>query len=200
MGQIPRFCIFSLLLFCLYVIPVHSLNFRWSRNFVTVRASWEAEAELHRRQVGSELTEKSKCPLRCEEKLHEVFRSLGYDEILEDVNAGSTPGTLNISPDPDILGKDPNFWCTDKTYLASLYLCLQQHCTEDVSVNGWEDIGKACGGSISSEAEVKEEMQLEAVIEISSIDASKGREAPWIWTKLWVGLTHNQVCGLLNRC
>ncbi|KAF8455544.1 ferric reductase like transmembrane component-domain-containing protein [Terfezia claveryi] len=144
-------------------------------------------AKVFRRETPGEIMEKEKCPLRCEEKLRDVFASLGYDDIPTNVKVASTSSTKDTGY-PD---HNPEIWCSESTYLASLYLCLQQHCTPPIAQTGWADAGKACEGGIPTEYVIRQDMQLK-VVEIGDIETPEGTIVDWIWTRLWGGLTHNQ--------
>ena len=135
-----------------------------------------------RRQLGGEAVEKLECPDRCEEKLREVITS-GSSDIPESPSVDPTASPTSIGPD---------FWCNDKTYLGSLYVCLQQHCTQDNSVRGWGDAGKECKSGIPTPEEIKQDMQLK-IIEVPDIEVSAGMEVGWGWTTMLLGLTRDEV-------
>ena len=174
------------------MISGHSLEFEGS-NHAAISGKHRntiQDSRVFRRETPGEILEKEKCPFRCEEKLRDVFASLGYDNIPTDVKVA--PITNSTNTDIGYPDHNPKVWCTESTYLASLYLCLQQHCTPAIAQTGWADAGKECEGGIPTEAVIRQNMQLE-VVEIGDIETPEGTAVDWIWTKLWGGLTHNQV-------
>lgn len=176
-----RVWIFLLFWLSLFRLPAYCLTFQWSNHATSSREIWKMDRiGIVRRQLGGETVEKPGCLDRCEEKLREVITS-GYSDILEGAEVNPTPTSIG-----------PDIWCSNKTYLGSLYVCLQQHCTQDNSVTGWGDAGKECKNGIPTPEEIKQDMQLK-VIEITDIDVSAGMKVEWEWTTMLLGLTRNEV-------
>jgi len=176
------------------VISSYSLGFEGTNyaGFSGERRSTLQGARVFQRETPGEIMEKERCPLRCEEKLRGIFTSLGYDGVPKDVKVPVPKSTDANTTETGYLDHNPRVWCSDSTYLASLYLCLQQHCTPTIAQMGWAAAGKACEGGIPTEAVIRQNMQLK-VIEVGDIEAPEGAAVDWTWTKLWGGLTHNQV-------
>lgn len=182
------------LLCCLFAISGHSLEFEGTNNAAISgeRRDTIQYARVFWRDTPGKITEKEKCPLRCEEKLQDVFSSLGYDDLPNNVKVAPITNSNSTNTDTGYPDHDPKIWCSENTYLASLYLCLQQHCTPTIAQVGWADAGKECEGGIPTEAVIRQDMQLE-VIEVGDIEAPEGAKVDWAWARLWGGLTHNQV-------
>lgn len=179
----PRVWIFLLFWLSLFGLPACCLTFQWSNHAALSEEIRNlARIKILRRQLGGEAVEKLKCPDRCEEKVREVFAG-GYIDVPESAKVDPTTSPNSIVPD---------FWCYDKTYLGSLYVCLQQHCTQENSGRGWEDAGKGCKNKIPTPEEIKQDMQLK-VIEIPDIELAAGTKVEWKWTTMLLGLTHNEV-------
>lgn len=191
MGQIVKFGIF-LLLCCFFIIPSQSFSFQWTKHIGASRQTWALShiaPELLRRESSGEAAEKEKCPSRCEDKLRDAFTTdLEYHDVPQTGNGSFS--TLQASNSTS--QKDPHYWCYDKRYLASLYVCLQQHCTPTLAKKGLVDAGKKCVGGIPSEAVITENMDVQ-IVEIPNIEAPEGTKVVWLWTRMWMALTHNKV-------
>ncbi|KAF8461713.1 ferric reductase like transmembrane component-domain-containing protein [Kalaharituber pfeilii] len=180
--------VFPFLLF--FVIPTYARNIELSENVPEdvggIGTNGRGPSVIRRQD--RETLEKAKCPSMCQENLQKVFNSMDYDDIPKDVKVD--PIAPSSSPHDGIVGDESTFWCRDRTYLASMYLCLQQHCTSDNAKEGWEELREQCDGGLPTESEIKQDMQLQ-VVQIRDIEVSTGKDVQWSWMQLWAGLTHN---------